>query len=404
MVNLSFRKTGNNAAEGRRFYDYSLLFVILFLCVFGLIMVFSTSSYIAELKYGSSWHFVRLQGLYMVIGFIAMILVSKINYRIWAKVTIIAWLGAVFLMCLVNYTPLGVEYNGKKRWLSVAGRTIQPTEFVKVAIILCMAYGIVYYSKKIERIRVHLFLLALMAVPSLLVAQNNLSSGIICGGIAVIMLFVACRNKTRFLVIAGVIIVTAVLVILFRGKLAEIGLLQDYQVNRIEAWLYPAANADKGSYQTLQSLYAIGSGGMFGRGLGNSIQKLGFVPEAQNDMIFAIVCEELGLFGALCLILLYIFLLWRMMIIANNAPNLFGSMLVVGVMAQIALQVVLNIAVVTNVIPNTGVSLPFISYGGTSVIILMAEMGLVLGVSNQIYLKAPMPRRASASAKEEAAQ
>ena len=156
---------------------------------------------------------------------------------------------------------------------------------------------------------------------------------------------------------------------------------------RIHVWLDPTQYAQEGGYQVLQGLYAIGSGGLFGKGLGESIQKLGFVPEAQNDMIFSIICEELGLFGAVSVILIFMFMIYRCMVIANNAPDLFGAMLVVGVMAHIAIQVILNIAVVTNTIPNTGITLPFISYGGTSVLFLMIEMGLVLSVSNQIKLE-----------------
>ena len=149
-------------------------------------------------------------------------------------------------------------------------------------------------------------------------------------------------------------------------------------------WKDPSAYALEGGHQVLQGLYAIGSGGLFGKGLGASMQKLGFVPEAQNDMVFSIICEELGLFGAVCVILLFLFMIWRFVVIANNAPDLFGSMLVVGVMAHIALQVILNIAVVTNTIPNTGITLPFISYGGTSVVFLMIEMGAALSVSRSI--------------------
>ena len=166
-----------------------------------------------------------------------------------------------------------------------------------------------------------------------------------------------------------------------------IGLLKPYQLNRINVWLDPEAYPDTGGYQVLQGLYAIGSGGLFGKGLGESIQKLGFVPEAQNDMIFSIICEELGLFGAIGIILIFMFMIYRFMLIASNAPDLFGSLLVVGVMAHVAIQVILNIAVVTNTIPNTGITLPFISYGGTSVLFLMMEMGMVLSVSNQIKLE-----------------
>lgn len=157
-----------------------------------------------------------------------------------------------------------------------------------------------------------------------------------------------------------------------------------FRFSRIMVWLNPEEYADSGGYQVMQGLYAIGSGGLFGKGLGNSAQKLGFVPEATNDMIFSIICEELGIFGAICIILLFIFMIRRMRVVACNAPNFFGSMIVIGVMAQISMQVVLNIAVVTNSMPNTGVSLPFISYGGTSLVFLMAEMGLVFSVSKSV--------------------
>jgi cell division protein FtsW len=164
-------------------------------------------------------------------------------------------------------------------------------------------------------------------------------------------------------------------------------LLKAYQLERIYVWLNPEAYPQDGGFQVLQGLYAIGSGGLVGKGLGESIQKMGFVPEAQNDMIFSIICEELGLFGAVSIILIFLFMIFRFMLIADNAPDLFGSLLVVGVMGHIAIQVILNIAVVTNTIPNTGITLPFISYGGTSVMFLMIEMGMVLSVSNQIKLE-----------------
>ena len=185
--------------------------------------------------------------------------------------------------------------------------------------------------------------------------------------------------------------VAAAVVLIFAGPighaLTAIKILQPYQLTRINVWLNPEAYPTTGGYQVLQGLYAIGSGGLFGKGLGESIQKLGFVPESQNDMIFAIICEELGLFGAVLVILLFVFMIYRFLLIAGNAPDLFGAMLVVGVMAHIAIQVILNIAVVTNTIPNTGITLPFISYGGTSVLFLMIEMGMVLSVSNQIKLE-----------------
>ena len=199
-------------------------------------------------------------------------------------------------------------------------------------------------------------------------------------GICILMMFVASPKYSHFFALAGVVAAAGAVFIL----------TQSYRSARILAWLHPEDYPDD-AYQTLQGLYAIGSGGLFGKGLGASIQKMGYVPEAQNDFIFTIICEELGLFGAICVILLFVLLLWRFMVIANNAADLFGSMIVVGVMAHIALQVVLNLAVVTNTIPNTGVTLPFISYGGTSMVILLAEMGLVLSVSRGIRFDGEVP-------------
>ena len=208
-----------------------------------------------------------------------------------------------------------------------------------------------------------------------LVGASNLSTAIIILGIGVILIFVASPKYGQF-VFMGILGV---------GFMTIFLALESYRLERLAIWRNPEAY-EKG-YQTLQGLYAIGSGGLFGRGLGQSIQKLGFVPEAQNDMIFSIICEELGLFGAAAVILLFLLMIWRFMVIANNAPDLFGAMLVVGVMGHIAIQVILNIAVVTNTIPNTGISLPFISYGGSSVLFLLTEMGIVLSVGKGIRLK-----------------
>jgi cell division protein FtsW len=188
------------------------------------------------------------------------------------------------------------------------------------------------------------------------------------------MLIVACKNNKGFIALIVVLLGLAVVALLAFGG---------FRATRIMVWLNPEQYSSEGGFQVLQGLYAIGSGGLFGKGLGQSVQKLGFVPEAQNDMIFTIVCEELGLFGGIAVLLLFAFLIWRFMVVANNAPDLFGSLIVVGVMAHIAVQVILNVAVVTNTVPNTGVTLPFISYGGTSVVFLLMEMGLVLSVARR---------------------
>ena len=217
------------------------------------------------------------------------------------------------------------------------------------------------------------FLLVLPIVG--IVGIENLSTCIILLAISFIMIFVATPLYKPFLGLIGIGVAGAVLLILTQG----------YRMERITVWLDPASS-DKGE-QTMQGLYAIGSGGLFGKGLGQSMQKLGFLPEANNDMIFSVICEELGLFGALCVLALFFALLWRFMVIAINAPDLYGSMLVIGVIAHIGIQVFINIAVATNTMPNTGIPLPFISYGGSSLVFLLLEMGLVLSVSRYIKIK-----------------
>ena len=214
---------------------------------------------------------------------------------------------------------------------------------------------------------------------------DNLSTAIIVMGITCITIFVVHPKTKIFVGIAGVGIVLAIAGARILGTMMETS--GSFRLRRILVWLHPEDFASGDGYQTIQALYAIGSGGLLGKGLGQSIQKLSFLPEPQNDMIFAVICEELGLFGAIAVIFMFLFMLYRFLVIAGNAPDLFGAMLVTGVLAHIAIQVVLNIAVVTNVIPNTGITLPFISYGGTSVLFLMVEMGMVLSVSNRIRLE-----------------
>lgn len=372
----------------KRFYDYSLLAAIIFLCVFGLIIVYSSSSYSAELKLGDPLYYFKRQGVILAASFVGMIFVSKIDYHWYAKLTAVAWIMAVVMMFLTNFTSLGIELNGQKRWLGVTeSLSFQPAEFVKIAVILTMAVWISKIGRKIDT-WLGLGLAAVLGIiPCFLVAMNNLSSGIIIAGICFVMCFVGSKNKGIYIFGVVFVLTVAFVFVQYGEKMVEAGILQGYQLERIRVWQNPEAYPQDGGWQVLQGLYAIGSGGLFGRGLGQSIQKLGFIPEAMNDMVFSIICEELGLFGALCVILLFLFMIWRFMVIANNAPDLLGALIVVGVMAHIAIQVILNVAVVTNTIPNTGISLPFISYGGTSVMFLMAEMGMVLGVSNRITLE-----------------
>ena len=372
----------------RRFYDYSLLFTIIFLTAFGLVMIYSSSYYSAQLSQdGNSAYFLIRQGQIAAAGFVFMLFISKLDYHWFCKFAGLAYVLSYVTMFLTMFTPLGIEANGKKRWLGIGGASFQPTELVKISLIMVLAVVISRLGLGINRKKSAGCVIALALPLALMVTANNLSSGIIICGIVFIMLFVACKIRWPF----AACVAAGLLLLIFAPQLAEgmemLHILKPYQVERIMVWRNPELFPQDGGFQTLQGLYAIGSGGLFGRGLGESIQKLGFIPEAHNDMVFSIICEELGLFGAVSVILIFLFMIYRFMLIAGNAPDLLGALLVVGVMAHIAIQVILNIAVVTNVMPNTGVTLPFISYGGTSVLFLMMEMGIVLSVSNRIKLE-----------------
>ncbi len=371
----------------RKFFDYSLLAVIIFLCVFGLIMVYSSSSYTAEIRTGDSMYYLKRQAFVMILGFALMLVVSKVDYHKYMKLSVLIWVLALAMMILTDFTPLGKTFNGERRWLGITETlSFQPAEFVKIAVIISLAALINKIGRKIDTIRGIAVAVAITLPLFALVVIHNLSTGLIIVGIAFVMCFVGSRKRWYYAVAAALVVVAAFVFIQYGDQLVEMGVLKSYQLERIVVWQDPEAYSQDGGWQILQGLYAIGSGGLFGRGLGSSIQKMGYVPEAQNDYVFTIICEELGLFGAVCVILLFLFMIWRFMIIANNAPDLQGALIVVGVMAHIAIQVILNIAVVTNSIPNTGITLPFISYGGTSVLFLMIEMGMVLGVSGRISM------------------
>ncbi len=370
-------------------YDHRLLITILVLCCFGVIMVYSSSAYVASASGEGEWHYALKEAAFMALGFAFMLFVSKLDYHWFVKFTAPLYVLSVVLMVLVDFTSFGVEVNGQKRWINLIPGvrqlpTYQPTEFVKIALILTFAYMINRCIKNIDRLTV-MFTMILMMLPLVgFVIINNLSSGIIIAGIGCLMYFIASKRKKLYLFLVIFVVTVVTVVYIYPNILVDLHLVKAYQLDRIMVWKDPASDPlDKG-YQVLQGLYAIGSGGLFGKGLGSSIQKLGFIPESHNDMIFAIICEELGIFGAACVMGLFAYMIYRFVYIILRAPDLYGAMIVSGVMIHIALQVILNIAVVTNTIPNTGVTLPFISYGGTSVAILLAEMGMVLSVSNQI--------------------
>ena len=380
--------------QSEYFFDYSLLFIVLFLLGFGLVMIYSASSYEAFQSYEDTTFYMKKQLIAIVIGMVLMIVVANIPYHFWERFALLGYVVAMALVPLVKIPGLGVESHGARRWIKIPGIgfNLQPAEVAKLCLILFLAVMVCKIGKNVRTMKGFL-LMILLPMPVVLEVYRitkNLSSAIIILGISVLMVFVASPDYKKF-IIMGVLVVAAAVLIVFLAVSSTQNAAEGEEVNfrfgRIATWLNPESDATGTGFQTLQGLYAIGSGGVWGKGLGQSMQKLNFLPEAQNDMIFSIICEELGLFGAVAVLIMFIMLLWRMMVIANNAPDLFGAMLVVGVMGHIAIQAILNIAVVTNSIPNTGISLPFISYGGSSVMFLLIEIGLVLSVARRIQLK-----------------
>lgn len=359
------------------YFDYQLLFLIIFLVGFGLVMLYSVSTYEAESVFGNAAYYVKHQAIVAAAGFVVMMFIAfAVPLWFWKLLAVPIYWISVLLCALVLIPGFGSDANGSSRWLEFGPISFQPSEIAKVAVILFLALTLSQMPRSISKLSSVAKILVRLAPLILVIAYNNLSTAIIIAGIAVLMMFVSSKKYSHYFGLAALVVVAGVVFIV----------TQAYRSERILAWLAPEDYPDT-AYQTLQGLYAIGSGGLFGKGLGSSLQKLDYVPEAQNDFIFTIICEELGVFGGICVILLFVLLIWRFMVIILNASDLFGSFLVTGVMVHISLQVVLNLAVVTNSIPNTGITLPFISYGGSSLLILMAEMGLVLAVSRQIRVE-----------------
>lgn len=375
--------------EGR-YFDYSLLVVVIFLIGFGLLMVFSASSYESTLSFGDSTYYLKRQAVAVLIGVFAMAFATIAPYRVWQKLPYWVYYGLACLLLILLLVPgLGVERNGATRWLKMFfGLNLQPAEVAKLCMIIFYAKFITeyhYLTKSWKGLGV--LIGSVFPVAGLIYfISDNLSSAIIVFGIVFCMIYVSADDRKKLWIIIGGFLATIGAVVGGVLLLVDPNNSSNFRFRRIFAWIHPENYADGVGFQTLQSLYAIGSGGVFGKGLGASMQKLNYIPEAQNDMIFSIICEELGFVGGLAVIALFIVMFWRFMVICNNTKDLFGALLVVGVMAHFSIQVILNIAVVTNLIPNTGISLPFISYGGSSMLFLMGEIGLVLSVAKGIRL------------------
>ena len=360
--------------------DMPMLFIILVLMAFGLVMLFSASYAKAYYTMSNSYHYVIRQGTFALIGVVAMLLISTVDYHQLHKFNILIFAISVMLLGMVlafRGTKIAPVKGGANRWINIFGIEFQPSEIAKFALILMFAHLIAQKAEKMSDFKEGFlgFMPALGLIAGLVILEKHVSATIIICLIAFLMMFIG-GTKIRYFATVGIIGATGLAILLmFSDRFA-------YALNRVKGWLDPF-NPPEGvdTWQTRQSLYAIGSGQLLGVGIGQSRQKYLYLPEAQNDFVFAIVCEELGFIGALLVIILFALFIWRGIYIALNARDRFGMMLGIGITFQFGIQAILNICVVTNTIPNTGISLPFFSYGGTALLMLLAEMGVLLSIS-----------------------
>lgn len=352
-------------------YDFTVMFIVLTLVLFGVVMIFSSSYYytMTSAKYEyDMFHFLKKQSIWAVLGIIAMLTAMNVPYHIYKRFAFPAYMLSNLFLLMLPF--VGIEAGGQKRWLGVGPLQFQPSEFTKIAVILYLSVYVMEHRKEMAKLKGFLRACVVLIIPVGLIAVSNFSSALLVGLMGATILFVASPRVWYF----GAAIAVAVPL----GAIAI--LLFPYRIGRIKTWLDPWADPTGTGFQTIQSLYAVASGGLFGLGLGQSRQKT-FIPEAYNDIIFAIICEELGLVGAALVILLFAVLIWRGVRIAINAKDQFGMLVATGITAVIAFQSIINIGVVTNTIPNTGQPLPFVSYGGTSLLFLMGMVGILLNVS-----------------------
>jgi len=359
--------------------DLTFLILVLLLLTIGLIMLFSASYAYAYYNRGNSYTFISNQLFYAVLGSVLMMLVSTIDYKILYRLAWPAMMLTYMLLVAVLFFP---KQKGARRWINLGFITFQPSEIAKFAIVILFAYMICrsYDRMKTFRHGILPFAGVLGVIVVLMMLEPHLSGTILILAIGSIMMIVGGANMKWFLAAAVAGIALLAVIVMIPGVIG-------YAASRLEYWIDPWSDPQGKGFQTIQSLYAIGSGGLMGLGIGNSRQKYLYLPEPQNDFIFSIVCEELGFVGAALIILLFALLVWRGFVIGMRCKDRFGSLVAVGLTAQVGIQAILNIMVVTNTIPNTGISLPFFSYGGTSLVMLLCQMGVVLAISRQTTLE-----------------
>ncbi|MBO4562271.1 MAG: putative lipid II flippase FtsW [Clostridia bacterium] len=357
----------------RHHFDFPLFVTLLAIAVFGLVMLFSASYYYAQTKYGDGMYFLKRQLVFFAVGLAAMLLLSNVKYKIYRKLALPMYIGVCVLLILTLVPGIGVKLNEARRWINIGGFQFQPSEFAKFVLVIALSAAIcskrLVMQSFVQGVVPCLLILAPLA--GLIVLQPNFSMVIILGLATYAMLYLGgVRISHRMLlVVVGLILGFLVLY------------LKSYRSNRITSWLNPEADPTGKSYQAIQSRIALGNGGLFGQGLNYSRQKLLFLPERENDYILAIIGEELGFFGCFMLIAAYAFAIYRGITIALRCRDRFGRLLAGGIIAVFAIQIIVNIGVVTSAIPSTGQTLPLVSYGGTSLMVFMAAMGILLNIS-----------------------
>ncbi len=361
--------------KNKKPFDFWIFAAVILLLSLGTIMVFSSSYYFSVKEVGNSFLLLVPQLQYMALSIVVLVVTMNFDYRKWGKISPVLLMVSIGLLILVLIPGVGVIRNGAQRWLGVGTKTIQPSELAKLALIMFLAFSL---SKRKDVLKTftrgllpYLALIGLIA--GLVIIEPHLSGTIIIVLTAFIVLFCAGAKISHFVAMAVPVVLAAVAAVL----------VAPYRFDRVKAWLDPFNELYKRdeSWQIVQSLLAIGSGGIFGKGLGQSMQKYLYIPEPYNDYIFAVLAEELGLVGSLVVMLLFLVFIWRGIKVAMNAPDTFGSLTATGITSLIGLQFLFNVAVVTNSIPSTGISLPFFSYGGTSLLFLMFGVGILLNIS-----------------------
>lgn len=362
--------------------DMTFLFLIILLVIIGLVMMFS-ASYPSALEYNdNSYYYLIRQAVFAAIGIGIMIVVSYFDYHHFHKLAPVLLVISYILLVVVLIIPSDDDVH---RWIRLGLFDIQASEISKFAIILFLAHWGSIHFRKMDTFKTGVLppLIILVTTAALLILEPHYSGIVIVAALVAIMMFIS-GVKIRYFVIAGVLIGATVIILAITGKLG-------YAMERLDGWgqalIYTDNDMWQKTYQTRNSLYAIGSGGLWGLGLGQSRQKYLYLPAAQNDFVFAVVCEELGFIGAMVILLIFALLVWRGITLSMRAKDKFGSLLGIGLSAQIGLQVILNIMVITDWLPNTGISLPFFSYGGSSLIMLLAQMGIVLSISRTANLE-----------------